>query len=86
MKVAFLLVDSMYALAVFDRGGTGRDVVDSGFTGAREIARGDGIAGARSMGRGRHLSEQMLESLGLLSGQGWVLALLPIVPFRPQWS
>ena len=33
----------------------------------------------------RHLSEHEVESLGLASGPGWVLA-LSVVPFLPQWS
>ena len=51
MKAACFLIDSMYALAVSDRGGIGRDVFDSGFTDAGETAGGDGIAGVGSAGR-----------------------------------
>ena len=55
VKVACLLTDSIYALAVSDRGRIGMDVLDFGFTGIEETIGGDGIAGARSAGRGRVL-------------------------------
>ena len=52
MKAACLLTNSMYALAIFDRGRTGRDVLDSGFTCVEETARGDEMAKAGSAGKG----------------------------------
>ena len=45
-------MDSTYILTVPYRGGIGKDVFGSGFTGTGEEARGNGIAGARSIGKG----------------------------------
>ena len=51
MKAACLLTDSIYALAISDKGGIGRDVLDPGFAGMGEAAGGDDMTGARSTGR-----------------------------------
>ena len=52
VKAACLLTDSIYDLAISDRGETGMDVLDSGFIGTEETTKGDGIAGVGSAGRG----------------------------------
>ena len=52
MKVACLLTDSIYTLAVAARGNTGNDVLALGFAGIGEATGGDGMAGAGSAGRG----------------------------------
>ena len=52
MKAACLLKDSIYALAVSDRGGIEKDVLDLGFAGMGETAGGDNTTGAGSLGRG----------------------------------
>ena len=51
MKAACLLTNSIYALAISDRGRIGMDVLGSGFADTKETTGGDGIAGAKSMGR-----------------------------------
>ena len=51
MKATCLLTDSIYALAVSDKGGTGRDVLDPRFTGEGEATGGDGTTRAGSAGR-----------------------------------
>ena len=67
VKVAGLLTDSMYALAVFDRGGTGRNVLDSRSTSTGEATGGDGIAEAGSTGRGG-VSETFVKNEAGVSG------------------
>ena len=52
MKAACLLTDSIYSLAVSDRGGTEKEVLGLGFTGMGEIVGGNGTIGAGSAGRG----------------------------------
>ena len=52
MKAACLLTDSIYALVVFDRGGTKKDVLGFGFAGMAETVDGDDTNGAGSVGRG----------------------------------
>ena len=52
VKVVCLLTDSIYALAVPNRGRIGMDVLGSGFAGTWEIAGGVGIARVGSVGRG----------------------------------
>ena len=54
MKAACLLTDSMYSLAVSDSGGVGarNGTLGCGFAGVRAVVGGDGMAGARSTGRG----------------------------------
>ena len=52
MKVACFLTDSIYAFSISNRGGIGMDILGSKFVGTGEIARGDGIGGAGSEGRG----------------------------------
>ena len=52
MKAACLLTDSIYALAISDRGGTRRDVLDPGFAGVGEATGGDGMTRAGSARRG----------------------------------
>ena len=51
VKAPCLLIDSIYALAVFNRGGIGMDVLGFGFAGIGETVGGDGIAMARYVGR-----------------------------------
>ena len=53
MKVACLLTDSMYSLAVSDNGGigAGNGTLGLGFDGTSEVVGGDGTTGAGSMGR-----------------------------------
>ena len=51
MKAACLLTDSIYTLAISDRGGTGRDVLDPGFAGVEEVAGGDDTTRAGSARR-----------------------------------
>ena len=86
MKAACLLTDSIYALTVSDRGGTGRDVLDPGFAGAGEIGGEDRMVGARSAGRGE-ASETSIGTVvgvsGVDVGTRRVLA-LPGVPFLLQ--
>ena len=54
MKVACLLTDSMYSLAVSDSGGigAGNGTLGLGFDGTCESVGGDGTTGAEFVGRG----------------------------------
>ena len=75
MKAAYLLTNSIYVLAISNRGRTGRDVLDPGFVGAGEIAEGDGMVGARSAGRGGVLelsirTEAGVSGIGIGTGAG----------------
>ena len=54
---ACLVTDSAYILVVFDRGGKGKEVLDSRFTGPEEGAGGDRITGVGLAGRGGVASE-----------------------------
>ena len=69
MKAVCLLTYSMYVLAVSDRGGTRRDVLDSGFTSVGETTGGDGMTGAGSAGRGG-VSEICVRTEAGVSGTG----------------
>ena len=48
MKAACLLTDSIYSLAVSDRGETGAEVLGLGFASVGEVVGGDGTTGAGS--------------------------------------
>ena len=52
MKAAYLLMDSIYSLAVSDSGGTVAKVLGLGFTGVGKVVGGNGTTGAGSAGRG----------------------------------
>ena len=52
VKAACLLTDSIYSLAVSDRGGTEKEVLGLRFAGMGETAGGDKTTGAGSVGRG----------------------------------
>ena len=69
MKVACLFTDSIYTLVVSDRGGTKRDVLDLGFTGAWETTGGDGMARVGSAERGG-ISETFIKTEVGVSGTG----------------
>ena len=47
-----LLTDSIYSLAVFDRGGIEKEDLGLGFAGVGETASGDGTTRVGSVGRG----------------------------------
>ena len=51
MKAACLLTDSIYSLAVSDRGGIEKEVLGLGFASMGKIAGGDGMTRAGSVGR-----------------------------------
>ena len=69
MKAVCLLTDSIYALAISDRGGTEKDVLGLGFVGVGEIACGDNTTGAGSVGRGG-VSEVSIGTGSWASGVG----------------
>ena len=51
MKAACLLTDSIYSLAISDRGRTKKDVLGLAFASVEETAGRDGTTGAGSVGR-----------------------------------
>ena len=75
MKAACLLTDSIYSLAVFDRGGTEKEVLGLRFAGVGETAGGDGTTGTGSAGRGGVLevsigTRSWASGVGVGSGAG----------------
>ena len=69
MKVACLLTDSIYSLAISDRGGAEEEVLGFGFAGVGETVGGDGRTGAGAVGRGGVL-EVSIEIGSWTSGVG----------------
>ena len=84
MKAACLLTDSVYNLVVSNRGGKSKEGPSLGFTGLGKGAGGDGIAGARSVGRGGVQSKVGVESeASVETSSGWVLPVSFDLAFNP---